>query len=99
MSRQLTDAELREPDVILAIPAGVSLPKPVGDLLFCYSGYLRKGRYLYKVPGYIARQVEQELRAAEQRVQSDGAYSCPCEDTTIKGVRCPTCGMWPAPRR
>lgn len=25
------------------------------------------------------------------------AYACPCEDTTVRSVRCPTCGMWPAP--
>lgn len=31
------------------------------------------------------------------RAAPDAAYACPCEDTTTKGTRCPTCGMWAAP--
>ena len=71
MSRQLTDAELSAPDVILKIPAGARLPKSVKDLLFGYSGYSRGNCYVYQVAGYVARDIEQALRAAQPALALD----------------------------
>jgi len=68
VSRQLTEAEISAPDVVLRIPAGARLPKSVQDLLFGYSGYLRGNYYVYRVAGYVAKDIEQALRAASARI-------------------------------
>ena len=63
--RELTEAELTEPDVVLVIPFAVGWPKSVGYLLDGYIGYERGGTWVYKVPGYIARQVDAVYYAAQ----------------------------------
>jgi hypothetical protein len=60
---KLTEAELTEPDVVLVIPFAAGWPKSVGYLLDSYIGYERGGTWVYKVPAYIARQVEAAYEA------------------------------------
>jgi hypothetical protein len=60
---KLTEAELTEPDVVLVIPFAAGWPKSVGYLLDGYIPIERGGTWVYKVPGYIARQVEAAYEA------------------------------------
>ena len=68
MSNTLTDAELQENDIYIKIPMSAALPTAAENLLKAYLGYQRRGCYVYKVPGYIARQIETILKAQKERV-------------------------------
>lgn len=56
--RELTVQELIEPDVYLTIPHGLALPESVWDEIEVYIGRETPRGTVYRIPAYLARQLE-----------------------------------------
>jgi hypothetical protein len=62
--RKLTDVELKEPDVVLTIPYDrfSLIPKTVWDELSAYIGRDTGRSYIYRLPAYLARALEEMVQ-------------------------------------
>ena len=61
--RKLTESELKEPDIVLTIPYDrfSLIPKPIWDELNTYIGKDTGQSYVYRLPAYLARELEKMM--------------------------------------
>ena len=98
MSRKLTDEELSEPDVVLIIPLKTwrSLPEGVKKELQAYRDRGNDTKFIYRIPAYLARQLEELAlnQAQERHCANCGNLLEPDEGHTslvYKGAVCDAC--------
>lgn len=64
MSRRITQEELSEKDILIQVPFGTGLPDDIQKDLDPYQCVMTSTHFVYTLPAYMAREIEQRLVAS-----------------------------------